>query len=386
MLALALLEQMDPENRMMAQDLATVRSFLGDCAGAHAGMDQEMNSADPDTADTAELSETAVRLDALDAIVEAARNRQIVILNEAHHVPQHRAFALQLATRLRELGFTYLAIETLSPMTQGLAKQGYADRLSGFYSSEPVFGDFIRHSLRAGYRPIAYETMAIPLLIGDQTDRINHREQEQCKNLIKKVFSNDPQAKVFIYVGYSHATEDIKTLPDGREVAWMAARLKQKTGIDPLTIDQTIQTERGNSKSTSLAWRQAIERGWVKSPATFRTTEGSFFVGGSYAGKVDVQVFHPATELKQGRPDWLFKLPGRRAIAIPAQIAKTEKRVLVQAFLASESASAVPVDQVVVQPGAPAPVLVLPPGTFRLIEQDEAGNSTKKPDLIVADE
>lgn len=33
-------------------------------------------------------------------------------LNEAHHIPMHRAFAMQLARELRKIGYTWLACET----------------------------------------------------------------------------------------------------------------------------------------------------------------------------------------------------------------------------------------------------------------------------------
>jgi len=38
-----------------------------------------------------------------------------VLINEAHHVPQHRALTLRLLHRLRPLGFTHFAAETLDP-------------------------------------------------------------------------------------------------------------------------------------------------------------------------------------------------------------------------------------------------------------------------------
>ncbi|UUZ56696.1 hypothetical protein LP419_17465 [Massilia sp. H-1] len=75
----------------------------------------------------------AATRDAIDGIIEQARSRQIVILNEAHHVPAQRAFAMQLARELRKAGYTYLAVEALSEAP--LAK-GYFNRSSGYYVSE----------------------------------------------------------------------------------------------------------------------------------------------------------------------------------------------------------------------------------------------------------
>ena len=49
--------------------------------------------------------------DALPLIVQAAAGTRVVILNEAHHSPRHRGFALQVARALRPLGYTHLAVE-----------------------------------------------------------------------------------------------------------------------------------------------------------------------------------------------------------------------------------------------------------------------------------
>jgi hypothetical protein len=45
-------------------------------------------------------------------------------------------------------------------------------------------------------------------------------------------------------------------------------------------------------------------------------------------------------------------------------------RRLVQAFVANESADAVPMDQVIVEAGKPVPKLMLPKGKYRFAIQD----------------
>ncbi len=382
--ALVKLEKLDATNSIVRQELATTRSFVGDTAGAQAAMDLAETGTGVADPEALVQIEKATRPDALDAIVAEAKDRQIVILNEAHHVPEHRAFALRLAVRLRELGFEYLAVETLSPSTKKLVERGFPIRWSGYYSQEPVFGDFVRQSLRLGYKPVGYEAIAIPGVEADPTDQINQRESAQCQNLMRQIFSKNPQARVFIYVGYSHATEDTQTLPDGREEAWLAARLKEATGLDPLTIDQTIQTERSTIENSTELWRLAQTNGLLAQPTVFQNEDQSFLVGGHYAGKVDMQVFHPATKLVRGRPDWLKSLPGRNAVEIPSEIAAMKTRVLVQAYLAIETEDAVPVDQVILHPDSPAPVLILPDGEFRLVVQDESGNSKTERSITVA--
>ena len=90
---------------------------------------------------------------ALDEIVARARHSRIVIINEDHSVPRSRVFALQVARRLRPLGYDLLALETLTndPHPQErerlqtrLATDGFVRRSTGTYTADPVFADYLR--------------------------------------------------------------------------------------------------------------------------------------------------------------------------------------------------------------------------------------------------
>lgn len=50
-----------------------------------------------------------------------------------------------------------------------------------------------------------------------------------------------------------------------------------------------------------------------------------------------------------------------------------QEPILVQAFVAGESADAVPVDQIILYPNKEIPVLILPKGNFRIRVMDKAG-------------
>jgi hypothetical protein len=89
------------------QELAFARSLVGDTAGAITAFRAAIPLAqqNPFTPESVSASLAGYQpVPAIRAIVEAARTRQVVILNEAHHVPRHRAFAFTLATELRKLG------------------------------------------------------------------------------------------------------------------------------------------------------------------------------------------------------------------------------------------------------------------------------------------
>jgi hypothetical protein len=314
--------------------------------------------------------------DALREISARAAQTRIVILNEAHESPRDRAFALEVARALRPLGYSVLAAETFSnrpgqggdaDAMERLRRDGYPRRDTGTYTMDPVFADFVRQSLVLGYRPVAYESTTHRPELGE-IEQIALREQEQAETLVARIFSNDPNARVLIYVGLMHAAEVPMPMAGGVSIEWMAARLKRMTGIDPLTIDQTLLDE---TVPRHHGYRALIAGRLDERPV-------SLFLGGRPLiearppGTTDLQVVHPPLRLLRGRPAWLWRI-GRRPVSIPRRLLPRSGRRLIQAFVAGEAADAVPLDQIVVEAGRRAPPLLVPPGTrIRWAHQDPA--------------
>jgi len=310
-----------------------------------------------------EVAERLRRAEVRDAIAEIRRRAartSIVILNESHNMPRDRAFALEVARALRPLGYATLAVETFSnyPGRDGanvmeqLVRDRYVRRGTGYFTDDPVFADFVRQAIAIGYRPVAYE----PVLDRVQrplAEQIAHREQGQAEMLVARIFRDNPGAKVLIYVGYAHVYE--APLPSSE---WMASRLKRLTGIDPLTIDQTLIDE---TMPSQTAYRDLIARRIGRRPAIL-FNDGRPLLLGSTAAMVDLQVWHPQLRLVRGRPDWLWRM-GRRAVPVPSPLLPRSGRRLIQAFAADEAADSIPLDQIVIEAGQPAPPLLVPRGT-----------------------
>jgi hypothetical protein len=293
---------------------------------------------------------SAEQRDAIATIVQMARNRQIVILNEEHNAPEDRAFGLSVAKALRPLGFGMLAVETFAnyPAEMAdLAKRGYPVRRTGAYIGDPAFGDFIRQALRLGYKPISYEQLYEQ--IGPKgSDPVDARELAEATNLAASI-SRTPQAKFLIYVGYSHAAKTPLHDSKGPKThVWMAARLKAMTGINPLSIDQTTFGAANVSQSSRFL-RNLVQRQRIRRPVTLFTA-GRPLLLGQYRDAVDLQVIHPVTRVVHGRPDWLETM-GRRPVRPAQSLVPETGRSLVQAFIAAEKDDAVPVDQVVLTAG-----------------------------------
>lgn len=286
--------------------------------------------------------------DVLDEIESRARETSIVIVNESHERSRHRGFTAEVAHRLRPLGYDILALETLANPGRDTPAQHRPDFLTqpelsylsdddGFYLSEAAFGRLGRQAKALGYRLLPYEFSEDDNLPDDASwsERIAVREEGQAANLLSLIRAR-PDAKVLIHVGYSHAAE----VPRKDGARWMAARLREKTGVDALTISQT--SCRGGGDGARLAALPASEP----------------------AGTFDLVVDHPEAEFVRGRPVWR-RAAGDRAVDIPRALHPAAGWRIIEARPPGEPVTSVPMDRVAIRPNENV-ALMLPPGRYVL--------------------
>jgi hypothetical protein len=340
--------------------LAMQQAFVGDTERAEQtfveGGHKRHGATLPDAEAARFILDHEVR-DALATILDLTRDHQVVMINEAHHVPRDRAFATRVALELRKRGFQYLAMETLNVGTTRLMGRGYpvTSEDDGYYSRDPVFGDYIRRALAAGYELVSYEAFDAPDSV-DPDVSVANREEMQAQNLVDRVLRAHPAARILVHVGFGHLRKS------GETPAMMAERFKQKTGIDPFCIDQTQFIPANDAVAAALYAKAPGEAFVLKS----RTAANPY----SESPAVDMMVYHRPTRILHGRPDWLAMDGYRKPRAIPAKLLPKSGRRLIQAFVAGESVDAVPMDQVLVTAGEPPPVLMLPKGKYRYATQD----------------
>lgn len=315
----------------------------------------------------------ATTADALETIAAAAKGRRIVILNEAHHVSGCRAFATDVARVLRAEGFNWLAAETFSndPEQRFAARANGGEPIAtdlGYYLCDPVFADLVREARTAGFTFAAYEQWddqaAAPE--ADRAARITAREEAQTLNLIAGVLEKDPGARLLVYCGYAHAAK----APLG-DLSWMAARLKAKTGIDPLCIEQSGGFLGADTDANTQA---IIERFEPSRPlAVFRPDGGA--LTGRFPGAVDIAVYHPRPSEVDGRPRWLATAAGRRRSTFVLSEAAPVGGLLqaVPKVEARGSAAVVPADQYLVKTEAKQAVFFLRPGAYDVRVETDAG-------------
>lgn len=327
-------------------------------------MGDEIRAGRPSWRGDPEILDGAEALDALETIAEMAVDRRVVILNEAHDVSGHRAFAGAVARRLRTMGFDWYAAETFDRSIPDFGPGRPFIARHGFYSLDPTFAESVREAVEAGYRLASYE------IIPEQThlprdasgrDRIEEREEVQALNLIANVLNADPQARVFVHCGYSHAAE---TPLDG--TMWFAGRLKEKTGIDPLTINQCQSWPGPEADGDTPITTALLERIRDGRPIVLRRADGTFVHSRDHHdGAMDLTVAHPRYAQVEGRPGWLANDPSRRRLDVSLPGPAPED-ALIQAVRSSEGEGAVPSDHYPLEPGQETAVLHLRPGEYHV--------------------
>ena len=332
-----------------AREVSLLMAATGRYADAHRLFDSEKPPYPTD-----EIGESLPDLepvDAVTALAEAAADQRVLIVNEAHHVPQHRILTLRLLPALKRAGYTHFAAETLNQRGGAMAERGYPQALDGAYLNEPVYADLLRQAVSLGFIVVPYDS--------GTGFRRRDREIDQAQHLKTRVFDVDPDAKLVVHVGYSHNRES----QDANEGAGaMAYYLAATTGFDPLTVDQTELSEHSAPRWEHGFYESLCGAGVGDDAVVFRRQDGTLW---ALPGEDrDVTVCVPRSRYVDGRPTWLSD--GRLPFAVPQDLCGDEPFCLAEAHLAAEGEGSVPLDRLFVRRGSPAPILMLRPGAYRL--------------------
>jgi hypothetical protein len=344
-----------------AQMLGTAEMFLGNHAAALRAFDLPYPPRDSVGAFPGDVRAR----DAVAYLADMADTTRVLMINERHHAASDRILTLELLPVLRGKGFTHLAAEALAHDDEELNSRDYPVEGTGYYTAEPVFGELLREARRLGYTIVPYESTGVPA--GDDTLLTSQefRDLSQARNLAA-ILEDDPDARILVHAGYSHVLEEATE-------RWspMALYFRELTGIDPVTVDQTRLSERGDASHEHPQLRAAIRAGLLTDrPVVLENPDGTLRAPVSQA--VDVQVLGPRTAYRDGRPGWMA-LRGRR---IPTWIDVPEAErgwCHVEARVPGEPADAIPLDTCEVA-GSPDVALYLPPGmAVEIRVHDEEG-------------
>jgi len=334
------------------QTAASLYAFSCDYQKALAAWDMEMPPAiyQPTARDSAVLAHYNA-IDAKTYIIERSKNENVIIINEAHHIPMHRTFTTGLLEALYANGYRYLGLEALNDTL--INDRGFATGTSGYYTAEPEFGNMIYMAKRIGFTLFGYEAR------GASTAR--EREIQQAEN-IDKFMKEHPTGKYLIHCGFDHVQE-------GASKYWekaMAGRLKEITEIDPFTVDQVRFTEKSRPEFSHYL----LKAPGRSLPFVLIGTEEQVFSGLQEPQQTDAAVLHPLTTYTSGRPDWIAR--GKIAYPIPLTKRSTYRYPLqVLAYRQNEFENkGIPADIIEVSSGDENISLFLNPGNYTIVVRD----------------
>lgn len=231
-------------------------------------------------------------VDAKEYIIRQSKKHDFLLINDAHYIPQHRSFLSDLLPELSKIGYTNLALEGLNKsikIEKSILKNGYPEMYHGHYIKEPEFGNLIRKANKLGFNIFGYD--------GDSG---SDREITGAKNILEKIESFKKKGKTIVLCGWDH----IKEGPT--ETYWeyaLAGRIKEFSGKDPLTINQTQYYERANRVFEDSLY-QSLD---VTEPTVLIDELDHSIDLESNIDWYDIFVFHPRTKFIEEVPHWALK-------------------------------------------------------------------------------
>ena len=320
-------------------------------------------------------------------VAELAKGRQAVFFNENHSYPLTRTLTVQMLAVLREQGFDTFAAETLyeTDIDAGLQSRGYPTSETGFYTEEPIYAEMVRSAIKLGYRVVAYE--ALSNATGDA------REVEQARNLQKFVFKDHPNSRLVLNAGYAHIQEAGRYLGG----VSMAQHFRRLTGIDPLTVEQTMLVSHAKSASDHPYYIAISNTLKPTVPLAFRDGDGNPWSLKKDA--YDVSVVFPADASQRGRPTWLSLGGLRVPYLVRGSLCDNQYPCLVEARYEGEPDEAIPADRLVIEwagrhavgsdqlressDSLPISELWLRPGRYQLMVRDLANQKRQRAMITV---
>ncbi len=368
---------------VFGQYLSWYQTFVGDYTGAHESYSIRQLAAADDAPSPLAGGEQAKS--ALNAVAELAKGRKAIFLNEAHNVPITRTLTAELLPRLRAEGFTYFAAETLYESdVDALRKRGYPVPATGFYTMEPIAAEMVRSAIKLGFKIVTYES--------EKPGNGDVREYAQAKNLYERVFKQDPAARLVVNAGYAHIQENGRYL-GGQS---MAQHFRRLSGIDPLTIEQTMLIDHPPGTENHPYYTAVMAALHPTAPIVFENKDGTPWTLKPRA--YDVSVFFPPDQVREGRPTWLDLGGLRKPYSVSGTSCQNAYPCLVEARYASEGEDAIPADRMVldasnsmnapdervIQGRAEAHSnLYLSPGTYHLTGTNSENRVVFRQDIVI---
>lgn len=263
-----------------------------------------------------------------DAIAQIGSQHRIVMIMEDHFVSKHREMIRALLPTLRKAGYTHYAAEAIGESGTALVDRGYPSIGTGYYTSDPQFGNLIRRAVELKFKVLGYDFRPL-------THEIR---EEYAATTLADVLTQSQNSKLLVHAGHSHVLKRETDLGQ----RWLAARLWDQTGIEPFTIWQWSERRDGHEyRIVADALGEFSEPVLLMPPPTVAS-------GLRNIPDVDAILVHPRDQ---------SIAPHARIPLFPAAMHRIAGRwtthkwpVVIAAFKRGEPINAVPLDQVMLRP------------------------------------
>ncbi|GIU49810.1 hypothetical protein TUM4438_34240 [Shewanella sairae] len=338
---------------IIMQELSVEYSFAGSHRKALIARDKTAQIENSSFEDLTSYKEK----DAVVEILERAKIHQIVMVNEAHDIAQHRVLTYRLLTGLWDQGYRYFAAEALSSSSSEQIDKGFITNQVGYYTREALYANLILKAKDLGFNIISYDQHKPAKL-----NTIDERETNAGLTIKEEIFDKDPDAKVVIHVGYSHINEE----------EWLASKLKSIINLETLTIDQTTRIERSSTKYEHPTFTKTVKSVELQGPFIYVKGNETW---SSDSNKWDISVFWPRTRYLNGRPKWASL--NRKTHDLASNECKNLYPCMVEVFKFNYT-DEVPLDRIIISSKEELKTVFLSQGNNIIVTSDSNGNQIEK--------
>jgi len=307
---------------------------------------------------------------AIPYIINAAQDKQVVMINEDHNTPKHRLLTYNLLEDFYSLGYRYLAVEALEN-DSSIVSLGYPQIKSGFYTAEPNMGNLLKKAIKLGFKLVSYESKDTTRYNGkSETYLDNIREVNQARNL-NDILKKDPKAKIIVHAGHGHIWEK------GGNIIFMAEYFKLLSGINPLTINQSINSmDEFKEKLDSVLQYKQTPLSYVVLTKDNKPKVSN----GDQEGDYDLLVAWPSAQEKYGRKDYMLSKNGTHLHRV--KVNKHDIGKLLQ-IKSTDPANDIPLDQFIIRQSSIKYAVALEPGQYFVQIVDNKGHIIRKDKINV---
>ena len=157
-------------------------------------------------------------------IQEIAADHRLVMVMESHFSSRDREWIGAALPIFKEQGFTHYAVEAIGESSKQLKSRGYPSIETGYYTCDPQFANSIRTALELRLEVLGYDFRPFS----------HEMREEYAADQLAKILNGNNKAKLLVHAGPGHILKHKTELNQ----KWLAARLWEKTGVEPITIWQ----------------------------------------------------------------------------------------------------------------------------------------------------